>query len=174
MDPIKRKDEATMQVSYTMKISHTMKKAVISTTPQTTVLEAAKLLIKKRIGTLPVVDGDHKLIGMITIDDVLDVFIPNYFGLIENLSFVHGFGALEDFQPKDFSEVDEVTVETLMKTPVFVEETDSIFRAATTLFRHELIDLPVVDSQGKLVGLASHVDVGTAFLRKWLELKEPR
>jgi CBS domain-containing protein len=174
MDPIKRKDEATMKVSYTMKVSHTMKKAVISTTPQTTVLEAAKLLIEKRIGTLPVVDSDHKLIGMITIDDVLDVFIPNYFGLIENLSFVHGFGALEDFQPKDFSEVDEVTVETLMKTPVFVEETDSIFRAATRLFRHELIDLPVVDSQGKLVGLASHVDVGTAFLQKWLELKEPR
>jgi len=93
---------------------------------------------------------------------------------MENLSFVHGFGALEDFQPKDFDEIDDLTIETLMKPPVFVEENESIFRAATKLFRHELIDLPVVDSQGRLVGLASHVDVGTAFLQRWLEIKEPR
>jgi len=157
-----------------MKVSNTMKRAVISTTPETTVLEAAKLLIQKRIGTLPVVDNDHKLIGIVTIDHILDVFIPNYFHLMESLSFVHGFGALEDFQPKDFAEIDDLTIETLMKPPVFVEENESIFRAATKLFRHELIDLPVVDSQGRLVGLASHVDVGTAFLQRWLEIKEPR
>jgi CBS domain-containing protein len=157
-----------------MKVSDMMKRAVISTTPETTVLEAAKLLIQKRIGTLPVVDRERKLIGMVTIDHILDVFIPNYFHLIENLSFVHGFGALEDFQPKDFAEIDDLTIETLMKPPVFVQENESIFRAATKLFRHELIDLPVVDSQGRLVGLASHVDVGTAFLQKWLEIKEPR
>lgn len=157
-----------------MEVSHTMKRVVISTAPQTTVLEAAKLLIQKRIGTLPIVDSAGKLIGMVTIDDILDVFIPNYFDQIESLSFVHGFGALEDFQPKDFSEIDEVTVETLMRPPVFVEEGESIFRAATRLFRNELIDLPIVDSQGKLVGLASHVDVGVAFLKKWIEVKEPR
>jgi CBS domain-containing protein len=157
-----------------MQVSNTMKRAVISTTPQTTVLEAAKLLIQKRIGTLPVVDSAGSLIGMVTIDDILDVFIPNYFDLLESLSFVHGFGALEDFQPKDLSEIDEVTVETLMKPPVFVEESESIFRAATKLFRHDLIDLPIVDSQGKLVGLASHVDVGIAFLQKWIDIKEPR
>jgi len=161
------------KVEVIMKVSDTMKRAVISTTPQTTVLEAAKLLVDKRIGTLPIVDSDGMLIGMVTIDDILGVFIPNYFDLMENLSFVHSFGALEDFQPKDFSEVDDVTIETLMKSPVFVEENESIFRAATKLARHDLIDLPVVDSQGKLVGLASHVDVGTAFLRKWMEVKGP-
>ena len=154
-----------------MQVSNTMKRTVISTSPQTTVLEAAKLLIQKRIGTLPVVDSNGKLIGMLTIDDILDVFIPNYFGLMENLSFVHDFGALEDFLPKDVSEIANVAVETLMEPPVSIEESESIFRAATKLFRHDLKDLPIVDSQGKLVGLASHVDVGIAFLRKWVEIQ---
>jgi len=88
-------------------------------------------LIQKRIGTLPVVDSNGKLIGMLTIDDILDVFIPNYFDLIENLSFVHGFGALEDFLPKDVPEIANVAVETLMEPPVSIEESESIFRAAT-------------------------------------------
>ena len=58
-----------------------------------------------------------------------------------------------------------------MEPPVSVEESESIFRAATKLFRHDLIDLPIVDDQGKLVGLASHVDVGIAFLQKWVEIQ---
>lgn len=154
-----------------MIVKDTMKRAVISTTPQTSVLEAARLLIQNRIGTLPIIDANGILIGMLTIDDVLDVFIPNYFDRLENLSFVHGFGALEDFQPKDISEIASVAVETLMVEAIFVEENDSIFRAATKLFRHDLIDLPVVDTQGRLVGLASHVDVGIAFLQQWIDIK---
>jgi CBS domain-containing protein len=58
-----------------------------------------------------------------------------------------------------------------MEPPISVAESETILRAATKMTRHDLIDLPVVDSQGKLVGLASHVDVGAAFLQKWIEVK---
>jgi CBS-domain-containing membrane protein len=33
--------------------------------------------------------------------------------------------------------------------------------------QHDLRDLPVVDEEGHLVGLASWVDVGVAFLESW-------
>jgi CBS domain-containing protein len=148
-----------------------MKEVVISISPQATVLEAAKLIIEQRVGTLPVVDDDNLLIGVVTISDILDIFIPNYFDLIETLHFVHDFGALEDFLPKDVPEVDNIAVETLMEPPIVVGADESILRAATTMVRHELIDLPVVDQEGKLVGLASHVDVGTVFLQKWIEIR---
>ena len=154
-----------------MRVRDTMKRTVVSITPQTSVIDAAHLLVQKRIGTLPVVDEAGTLIGMLTIDDILDVFIPNYFDLLENLSFVHGFGALEDFEPKDFKQIAPVIIEKLMDEPISVEQDESIFQAATKLFRHDLIDLPVVDHEGKLVGLASHVDVGIAFLQQWLNLK---
>ena len=152
-------------------VSDTMKRAVISTSSQTTVLATAKLMIQNNIGTLPIVADNDILIGLVTISDVLDVFIPNYFDLIENMAFVHNFGALEDFLPKDVSEIANATIDTLMKPPYSVEQSESIYRAATKIFRHDLVDLPVVDSQGRLVGLASHVDVGTAFLEKWVDIK---
>ncbi len=154
-----------------MIVSNTMKRAVISASPQTTVLEAAKLMIQKGIGTLPVIDSNDTLIGVVKISDILNVFIPDYFDFIENLSFVHDFGALEDFLPKDVPEIENVAIQTLMELPIAIEESESILRAATKMVRHDLIDLPVVNSQGQLVGLASHVDVGIAFLQKWIEVK---
>lgn len=152
-------------------VSNAMKRAVISASPQTTVLEAAKLMIQKRIGTLPVVDSDGILRGVVKFSDILDVFIPDYLDSFENLGFVHDFGALEDFLPKDIPEIANAAIQTIMESPLSVEENETILRAATKMTRHNLIDLPVVNSQGKLVGLASHVDVGAAFLQKWIEVK---
>jgi CBS domain-containing protein len=148
-----------------------MKQTVVSALPHTPVLDAARLMIRTRVGTLPLVGSGGKLIGVVNLRDILNVFIPNYFDLMENMSFVHDFGALEDFLPKDVSDIAHATLETLQQTPVFVDESESIFRAITKMIRHDPIDLPVVNSRGQLVGLASHVDVGIAFLQKWIESK---
>ena len=32
---------------------------------------------------------------------------------------------------------------------------------------YQLYDIPVVDNEGRLVGLASRVDIGTALLENW-------
>jgi CBS domain-containing protein len=40
-------------------------------------------------------------------------------------------------------------------------------RAFAIIISHNLKDLPVVDQDGRLVGLASHVDIGTALLARW-------
>jgi universal stress protein A len=51
-----------------------MSEALITVTPSTTVREAARLLCERKIGALPVVEGD-KLIGVITTTDVLNAFM---------------------------------------------------------------------------------------------------
>ncbi len=154
-----------------MLVKNTMKHNVISTAPETTVLQAARLMIEHNIGTLPVINRQGYLIGMVTLSTILDVFIPNYFDHLESLSFVHDFGALEDFLPKDVAEIAGTALQVIMVQPVTVYEDESIFRAAIKLTRHELVDLPVINQQGELVGLASHVDIGTAFLKKWIDAK---
>ena len=154
-----------------MLVKNVMKQTVVSALPHTPVLDAARLMIRTRIGTLPLVDDRGHLTGVVNLRDILNVFIPNYFDLMENMSFVHDFGALEDFLPKDVSEIAHATLDTLQEAPVFVAESESIYRAITKMIRHGLIDLPVVNSQGQLVGLASHVDVGIAFLQKWIDSK---
>jgi len=46
---------------------------VMTVTPDTDQEEAAKLVAKYDLVTLPVVDRDHRLLGVITVDDVIDV-----------------------------------------------------------------------------------------------------
>jgi len=154
-----------------MNVRDAMKHNVISATPEMTVLEAARLIVRHKVGALPVVGKDKQLVGLLTIRDLLDIFIPNYFDQIENMQFVHGFGALEDFLPKDVPEIGSKTLQTLMGPPISVNEDESILRVATRMVRHKAIDLPVVNHAGQLVGLVSHVDIGSQFLQKWMKAR---
>ena len=54
-----------------------------------------------------------------------------------------------------------------MEPPVFVEDTCGLTRAFALLHKHNLTDLPVIDVENCLVGIASRVDIGTAMLRNW-------
>ena len=68
-----------------MLIRKIMKQTVVSAPTSATVLEAARLMIWKHVGTLPIVDDNRRLVGGVKISDILDIFIPNYFDLMENL-----------------------------------------------------------------------------------------
>jgi CBS-domain-containing membrane protein len=35
------------------------------------------------------------------------------------------------------------------------------------MLQHELHDLPVVDKEGRLIGIASRVDIGATILKSW-------
>ncbi|GAB61701.1 MAG: CBS domain-containing protein [Candidatus Jettenia sp.] len=61
-----------------VKVSEVMTKNVITVSPDTTVEEAAKIMIDKKVGCLPVVKDRNKLIGLITETDVLQYFIDEY------------------------------------------------------------------------------------------------
>ena len=51
-----------------------------------------------------------------------------------------------------------------MREPVSVEETTGLLRAYTMMLKHEMHDLPVINPDGTLVGIASRVDIGTSIL----------
>ena len=54
-----------------MRVSDIMTEEVVSITPDATVAEAARLMIKERISGLPVIDGQRRLVGIITEGDLL-------------------------------------------------------------------------------------------------------
>lgn len=58
-----------------IKVKDIMTSKVYSLTPEDTVERAAVLMREKRIGGLPIVDGENRLQGVITESDVLDVLI---------------------------------------------------------------------------------------------------
>jgi acetoin utilization protein AcuB len=77
-----------------------MTREVITTTPDTFVEDAARLMVDNKIGGLPVVDEDNQVVGVITETDVFKAFIELYraghAGLYLNLKVRDGKGLLTE------------------------------------------------------------------------------
>ena len=99
-----------------------------------TVKDALNMMKEYRIGGIPVVDDDMKLVGIVTNRD---------------LRFEHDLN----------KPIDEVmTKENLVTT---TQSTD-LDEAAEILQRHKIEKLPVVDNEGKLIGLVTYKDITKA------------
>jgi acetoin utilization protein AcuB len=58
-----------------IRVSDVMSKNAVTINPDATVVEAAQVMIDKKVGCLPVVKERDKLIGLITETDVLQYFV---------------------------------------------------------------------------------------------------
>ena len=151
-----------------------MKKNVISIGADATLLQAARLLAKEQIGTLPVVDEAGILIGISSIQKIVRFFLPDFINVVEDVDFVRDFGAIDIPSPIDIKKASKISIKDMMDEPVSVEKDSSLMRALAIMITHDLLDLPIVH-KGKLVGIASRVDIGRAFLHSWLdELPKPK
>jgi CBS domain-containing protein len=148
-----------------MNIFNSMKKTVYSITPDTTVKQAAETFVRHHIGTLPVVDEQKKLVGILLIRDLITLVLPDFVNMMQDIDFVVDFGAAEARHPDGL--LLQKPVSEVMQPPVFVECDCSLLRAAALFKKHNLPDLPVVDQAGHLIGIASLVDIGTTFLKSW-------
>ena len=148
-------------------IGDCMKRQVVSVSPGTTVLGAARLVVDRHIGTLPVVDEQGTLVGVVRVEDILDIFMPDFVRLLEDIDFIHDFGVLETLLPKDIPDAARLAMRDLMQEPVSVEQTCGLLRAFALMSKHGLRDLPVVNQAGALVGIASLVDIASKFLAAW-------
>lgn len=144
-----------------------MKPRVVSISPDASLLDAAKLLAKEKVGTLPVIDKKGKLVGITSMRKVVRFFLPDFINVVEDVDFVRDFGAIDIPSPVDIKKSANIKVSENMDEAVSVEETASLMRALALMVTHDIQDVPVVRN-GKLVGIASRVDVGRAFLEGWL------
>ncbi len=148
-----------------MNVTSCMKRDVVSVHAKTTIRKAASIFVKKHIGLLPVVDDDDKPVGMIGMRDLLTLELPDFVTFLVDVDFVHDFGALDDTHPS--AKTLNTTVKTLMKPAITVDEDCGLLRAYALMLQHNLHDMLVVSKDGKLIGVASRVDVGVAVLSAW-------
>ncbi len=147
-------------------IMNWMKWGVVSVKPDTTLKQAAEIVVNKRVGTLPVVDDEGVLIGITTLRDIIHIFLPDFVGLISDIDFVKDYGKLEEPSAESIERAEHMTVSDIMQEAVSVEDDSSLIRALSVMESHGLQDLCVV-REGVLVGIASRVDIGRAFLADW-------
>jgi len=148
-----------------MNVSSYMKKHVVSIPVTATIREAAAVIASKHIGLLPVVDKGDKPVGVIGIRDLLTLELPDFVSLVADVDFVHDFGAVETTRPS--ARTLDKSVKTLMRSPISVDEECGLLRAYALMLQHNLHDMLVVSKEGKLIGIASRVDIGVAVLSSW-------
>lgn len=144
-----------------------MKREVVAVRPTSSVKEAAALLVEKRVGTLPVVDEGGVLLGVASMTRIVQLFLPDFVTLLQNIDFIKDYGASTTPSREEWERVDLLSVADIMDKPIAVEENSSLIRALSVMEKYNLRDLLVV-REGRLVGIASRVDIGRAFLEQWL------
>ena len=82
-----------------MKIGDCMKRTVVSIPATATVGEAAALIVARHIGLLPVVDAQGRVLGVLGVRDLLTLELPAFVNLVDDVDFVHDFGAVETTRP---------------------------------------------------------------------------
>ena len=107
-----------------------MLKDVVTTNGKVTVKETMELLFKRHIGSIVIVDDSQKCIGIFTERDAIRVIAQNI-------------------------PLDEPEEKTMTKNPFTINE-DSTFEEAKYVIKSAKIrHLPVIDKNGKIVGLIS-------------------
>jgi CBS-domain-containing membrane protein len=99
--------------------------------------------------------------------DIIQIFLPDFVSLMSNISYIKDFGDSAIPSQESVQKAESLLVADIMQEPVSVEDDCTLIRALSFMEKRRIRDLPVVKDR-KLVGIASRVDIGRAFLSAWL------
>ena len=124
------------------------------------IANVATLLIKEKIGGLPVVDENNKVVGIISETDIMqketDIESPRVLNFFQGLIFLDDIKKLED----DMKKVAAYKVEDLMsKDIITVNENDSFDYVANVMIKKSINRVPVVDKENFLKGIICRYDI---------------
>lgn len=149
-----------------MQVADCMRTTVYTIGVDARLREAMQLMALHMIGTLPVVDTDQHILGVVVLDDILTRFMPQFVDLLRSTDFVHDFGIFE--AGRQAAHLLEQPVTDVMRPPYSIRADSGLMAAMVMMHKHQFTDAPVVDDAQQLVGLVSNVRVGSMFLLGWI------
>ena len=128
---------------------------------------AIRLMRDRELPGLPVVDAEGRVVGIVTDSDLVirdekaDLHLPPFLNLMGGVIFLEPVKHFEDRLRKAFA----TKVSDLMTAdPITVHPEDPAERAARLIASEHHNRLPVVDADGRLVGVVTRVDVLAALI----------
>ena len=134
----------------------------------TNVEDVVRLLHDNELPGVPVLDGDGKLAGIVTEADLIlpddqgDLHIPHYINLFGGTVFLEPLGRFEKRLRKAFA---STAADMMTADPDTVAPDASIKEAARLVHESGHNRLPVVEEDGRLVGVITRVDLLGALSR---------
>lgn len=133
-----------------MKVRDVMTAKVVTASADTPLREIAETLARHRISGLPVTDSEQRVLGVVSEADLLRL-------------------AAGERDPRAGT---EATAGAAMSAPAFVIQPErSVAEAARLMSEHGVNRLPVVDAEGRLVGIVTRADIVRAFARSDAEIE---
>lgn len=131
----------------------------VTVTRDLSVTEAAKLMAERRIGALPVMDGDT-LVGIVTEGDLImrdvKVEFPTYIHLLDG--FIMYPPATARFEAELKKAVGATVGDVMTPDPVAVQADTPVSDIATLMVDRDISKVPVLDGE-RLVGIVSKSDI---------------
>ena len=145
-----------------MTVKEIMTRSVISVRREDTLQDVARLLTDFRISGLPVTDGQNRVIGMITEGDLIRFARNRQIPIVLDML---GNGVYVNYEPPASLEEQIASATTLKVAEVMTKRVTTVApetpveEAAQLMVSRKVKRVPVVDSEGQLVGIVSRGDI---------------
>ena len=153
--------------------SDIMTTKVITVSPDTSVLEVADILFKKRINGVPVLDENGKLYGIVSQSDLIDqarkLHIPTVLTILDAVIVLRTEKQMErEIKKVAGSKVSDICT----RNVVTVKEDTPVDEIATIMSTRRIHSIPVMDGD-KLVGIVGKSDILRALSRDLFFAPQP-
>lgn len=128
-----------------MRVVDLMTADVITVLPDSPIKAAARLMVRNRVSGLPVCDEEKHVVGIITEADFLRLEVARE----------------EATDPQPVERVEQV----MQHSVISIEVDATVGDAARRMVVNDINRLPVIDGDGRLLGIISRLDVVSAFTR---------
>jgi CBS domain-containing protein len=145
-----------------------MHRDVVTVRPEDDVKSLLRLLRKHELPGVPVVDDDGRVVGIVTEADLVisdenaDLHLPHHIDLLGAVVFL---GPVKHYEERLRRAIASSVADMMTPNPVTVGPDESIQEAARTIARRRHNRLPVVDADGRLLGVVTRLDVLEALTR---------
>lgn len=134
---------------------------VLTFAPDDTVEAAMRALVERGVDAGPVVDGDGRVVGLLSTGDLIvaegQVHVPTVISIL-GASFEWP-GERKRFEEDLRRAVGGAVRDVMTPEPHTVGPEQTLEEAATLMHEHDVSRLPVVDGDGRLLGIVSRGDI---------------
>ncbi len=135
-----------------LRVKNYMTRNPVTISPDTTLPEANRIMKEKGIRRLPVVK-DGKMLGIVSLSDVQEAGPSDATSLsIWEMNYLLAKLEIASIMTKD---------------PVTVTEETAMGEVARLMLENKIGGIPVVDAQGKLVGIITESDIFREIVAEW-------
>jgi CBS domain-containing protein len=135
--------------------------------PQDTIGIAARKIMRRRYRNLPVVDDQRNFLGVVNVNDLLRLILPQQVTLQSMQAAVERYQELsiEELRENLDRMLEDPIAPLIVKEVVTVAPDTSLIETLLTMYNQEQ-NLPVVDREtGRLEGMISYYDIGDMMLQ---------